>query len=231
MLFRSIAHGGTIFLDEINELDIQLQNKLLRVLQEREVMRIGDAKVIPISVRIVVASNIPLRDEIRRGRIRKDLFYRLNVLDIIIPPLRERTEDILYLFATFVDDCSCRHKDAPPPIPDSLKESLLCYDWPGNVRELENVAEKFVALSHLQDGLAAAELLTGFLRSVQGEHSCQDEAIAIESGENYAGTLEEIERRAIRSVFESEGENLSRAAKRLDVDRQTLRKKLGSCKE
>lgn len=226
-----IAHGGTIFLDEINELDIQLQNKLLRVLQEREVMRIGDAKVIPISVRIVVASNIPLRDEIRRGRIRKDLFYRLNVLDIIIPPLRERTEDILYLFATFVDDCSCRHKDAPPPIPDSLKESLLCYDWPGNVRELENVAEKFVALSHLQDGLAAAELLTGFLRSVQGEHSCQDEAIAIESGENYAGTLEEIERRAIRSVFESEGENLSRAAKRLDVDRQTLRKKLGSCKE
>ena len=226
-----LAHGGTIFLDEINELDIQLQNKLLRVLQEREVMRIGDARVIPISVRIIVASNIPLREEIRRGRIRKDLFYRLSVLDITVPPLRERAEDIPILFATFVEDCARRNGDAPPPIPDSLKDSLLCYNWPGNVRELENVAEKFVALSRLQDRRAAAGLVTEFLRSEQDDQACTDEVARAESDANLSGTLEDIERRAVRSVFEAEGGNLSRAAKRLGVDRQTLRKKLGGLKD
>ena len=226
-----LAHGGTIFLDEINELDVQLQNKLLRVLQEREVMRIGDAKVIPVSVRVVVASNIPLRDEVRRGRIRKDLFYRLNVLDITIPPLRERADDIPILFAVFTESCARRNGDPPPPIPGSLNDSLRCHDWPGNVRELENVAEKFVALSRLKDRAAAAELVAEFLRSERADQACPDDAPRQAAENAYGGTLEDIERRAVRSVFDEESGNLSRAAKRLGVDRQTLRKKLGDSRE
>jgi len=96
-----LAHGGTIFLDEINELDVQLQGKLLRVIQEREVMRVGGVKVIPVSFRLIAASNVPLQEEMEKGKIRRDLFYRLKVLDIRLPPLRERPEDIEQLFASF----------------------------------------------------------------------------------------------------------------------------------
>ncbi|MFZ2781808.1 MAG: sigma 54-interacting transcriptional regulator [Rectinemataceae bacterium] len=211
-----LAHGGTIFLDEINELDLQLQKKLLRVIQEREVMRVGDTRVIPVSMRVIAASNVSLQEEVEKGRMRKDLFYRLNVLDIRIPPLRERSDDILMLFSHCASACAQRNGDpAPSGLPTQLAERFCAYSWPGNVRELENTAEKYVVLCRLMDANHAAARVVDFF----GDQTVSSSA--------FYGTLEEIDRRAARAVFEEEGGNLSQAAKRLGVDRQTLRKKLG----
>jgi len=225
-----LAHGGTIFLDEINELDFQLQSKLLRVLQEREVMRVGDTKIIPVSVRVIAASNVPLRDEVEKGRIRKDLFYRLNVLDIRIPPLRERREDILTLFAHFVQECAVRSRmKAATSMPEELAERLRVYFWPGNVRELENVAEKYMVLRRLFDERQSASVVIDALDAEGGF-----QAVSSSSSQGAGtdpGTLEEIEARIVREVYEGEGRNVSRAAKRLGIDRQTLRKKLGEAPE
>ena len=218
-----MAHGGTIFLDEINALEVQLQNKLLRVLQEREVMRIGDGKVTPVSVRVIAASNVRLREEIAQGRIRKDLFYRLSVLDITIPPLRDRAADIPLLFGQFVEECARTNGDQPPPMPESFQKTLLSYPWPGNVRELQNVAEKYTVLCRLLDREAAAKLVAESMRP-ELEEAANGKAEAL----IHSGTLDEIERRAVRAAFDEEGGNLSRTAKRLGIDRQTLRKKLGS---
>jgi len=184
---------------------------------------VGDTKVIPIAVRVLVASNVPLVEEIARGRIRKDLFYRLNVLDIAIPPLRERAEDIPVLFASFVAACANRNGESSPPIPQSLLDVLEAYEWPGNVRELENVAEKYSVLSRLMDSHEAVALISAPLRPA--ETSCPDTAASFE------GSLADIERRAVRAVFDEEGGNLSRTAKRLAVDRQTVRKRLGEGEE
>jgi len=225
-----LAHGGTIFLDEINELDFQLQSKLLRVLQEREVMRVGDTKIIPVSVRVIAASNVPLRDEVEKGRIRKDLFYRLNVLDIRIPPLRERREDILTLFAHFAQECAVRSRmKAATSMPEELAERLRVYFWPGNVRELENVAEKYMVLRRLFDERQSASVVIDALDAEGGF-----QAVSSSSSQGAGtdpGTLEEIEARIVREVYEGEGRNVSRAAKRLGIDRQTLRKKLGEAPE
>ena len=218
-----LAHGGTIFLDEINELDTQLQTKLLRVLQEREVMRVGDTKVIPVAVRVLAASNVPLRDEVAEGRIRKDLFYRLNVLDIRIPPLRERPDDILTLFTSFARVGAQKNGDPDPgPLPPAFAERLRAYGWPGNVRELENAAEKYVVLRRLLDAESAAALVAESLFA--GDETSRGLSV---NGSAPVGTLDEIEREVARTVFREEGGNLSRTARRLGVDRQTLRKKLG----
>jgi PAS domain S-box-containing protein len=215
-----MAHGGTIFLDEINALDVQLQNKLLRVLQEREVMRLGDVKVTPVSVRVLAACNVRLREEIARGRFRKDLFYRLSVLDISMPPLRERAEDIALLFREFTEQCARAGGEAPPPMPEAFLGSLLKYPWPGNVRELQNVAEKYTVLCRLFDHETAADLVAEALKH-DLEEACAESASPL-----FSGSLAEIERRAARAAYDDEGGNLSRAAKRLGIDRQTLRNKL-----
>ncbi len=224
-----LAHGGTIFLDEINELDVQLQGKLLRVIQEHEVMRVGGIKVIPVSFRLIAASNIPLREEIERGKIRRDLYYRLNVLDIRLPPLRERFEDIAPLFEGFVRDCAMRDGDrAPSRPPDFFLEALRAHDWPGNVRELENVAEKWAVLRRLLDAESAAHLT---LESFTALGAATTRTGAPEDAGDMAiscdGSLDEIASRAVRAVLKEEDGNISRAARRLDIDRQTLRKKLG----
>ncbi len=212
-----LAHNGTIFLDEINEMNVHLQKKLLRVLQEREIMRIGDDRVVPISVRVVTASNVPLEGEMVRGRIRKDLFYRLNVLDIRIPPLRERRDDIIPLFEHFVFVFASRNSlEGDGGISSEFRKDLLAYEWPGNVRELENVAEKFVILRKL----FAADYVERFITSsLNGPPSCSDDSYV-------EGSLRDIERRIVARVVESEGGNLSRAAKRLGIDRNTLKKKI-----
>lgn len=178
-------------------------------------MRVGDSKVIPVSVRVLAASNVPLRDEVAQGRLRRDLFYRLNVLDIVIPPLRERQNDIPVLFGLFVRECALRDGDpVPGALPAGFADRLRAHAWPGNVRELENAAEKFVVLARLMDGEKAASLVADSF----GERT--------EAGAPYAGTLEDIVRKAVGAVYDEEGGNVSRAAKRLGVDRQTLRKKL-----
>jgi formate hydrogenlyase transcriptional activator len=142
-----LAHQGTLFLDEVGELPLELQPKLLRVLQEREFERLGSARTIRVDVRIVAATNQNLEQMVRERRFRADLFYRLNVFPIVIPPLRERTDDIPHLARHFAHKFACRMGKEVRHVPDHVVESLLCHDWPGNIRELQNVIERGVITS------------------------------------------------------------------------------------
>ena len=138
------AHKGTIFLDEIGEMPVQLQARLLRVLEEREVMRVGSDGVIPVDVRVISATNTNLEAAIARGAFREDLYYRLNTLIIHIPPLRSRTDDIAALAEEFIQHY-CRKLGAPPKrLTEEAVQALQAYPWPGNVRELKNVMERIV---------------------------------------------------------------------------------------
>ena len=143
-----LAHGGTIFLDEIGEVPQSTQVKLLRVLEEREVTRVGGTQTIPVDVRVVAATNRPLRDAVERGLFRSDLYYRLNVLSIYLPPLRERRDDIVLLVRRFVQEFSQQHDREFRGISPEAMQALVSYAWPGNVRELRNLIESMVVLSH-----------------------------------------------------------------------------------
>ena len=141
------AHGGTIFLDEISSMSAKLQVKLLRVLQEREFERVGDSKTIRVDVRVVAATNESLEDEIEAGNFREDLYYRLNVVPIPLPPLRERRDDIPPLAQFFLKRYGELNRRDVPELTPQIIQALLAYDWPGNVRELENTIERLVVLS------------------------------------------------------------------------------------
>jgi chemotaxis protein methyltransferase CheR len=139
-----VADGTSLFLDEIGELPRELQTKLLRVLQEGEFERLGSTRTIKVDVRVIAATNRDLEEEVRKGRFREDLFYRLNVFPMTVPPLRQRAEDIPLLAQYFVERASRRMGKAIEMIPESVVEKLQAYNWPGNVRELENVIERAV---------------------------------------------------------------------------------------
>src|SRR5947208_2875408 len=136
------AHGGTIFLDEISSMSPKLQVKLLRVLQEREFERVGESRTIRVDTRVIAATNQLLEDEIEAGRFRDDLYYRLNVVPIYLPPLRDRREDIPLLIRFFLQRKSEENRRDPPDLPKDVINALLEYDYPGNVRELENFIER-----------------------------------------------------------------------------------------
>src|SRR5438552_2191020 len=141
------AHGGTIFLDEISSMSHKLQVKLLRVLQEREFERVGESRTIRVDTRVIAATNQSLEDEIEAGRFRDDLYYRLNVVPIRLPPLRERREDIQDLALFFLHRYSEENRRDPPDLLPEVLKALENYDWPGNVRELENYIERAVVMS------------------------------------------------------------------------------------
>ena len=158
-----LAHKGTIFLDEIGEIPTALQAKLLRVLQEKEIRRIGSSRLQPVDVRVISATNINIEEKIREGRFRADLYYRLNLLDITIPPLRERSGDIQEMVDFYLTRFAC---EMGKPIPKLSQESAQClinYQWPGNVRELRNICERLVVLSDSQEiGLKEIQMLKIF---------------------------------------------------------------------
>ncbi len=158
-----LAHGGTIFLDEIGEMPLGLQVKLLRVLQQKEIVRIGGSKPIRIDARIVAATNRELEDMVRSNRFRKDLFFRLNVVPVVIPPLRERKEALSHFIYLFLQKCNNRYGFGKQIAPEVV-DMLASYDWPGNVRELENMIERFVILS--KGEVITAEILPLHLQSV-----------------------------------------------------------------
>ncbi len=142
-----VCDGGTLFLDEIGEMPMNLQVKLLRVLQEREVMPVGSSSTIKVNTRVVAATNKNLADEVKAGNFRTDLYYRLNVLQILLPPLRERTEDIPLLVRFFLDRFNKRFTKSIQPPTKELESRLVSYAWPGNIRELQNAVERGVVLS------------------------------------------------------------------------------------
>jgi DNA-binding NtrC family response regulator len=156
-----LANGGTIFLDEIGDLSLDMQVKLLRVLQERSVDPVGGTKSVPVDVRVVAATHRDLEQEIVAGRFREDLYYRLNTVPIRVPALRDRQEDILLLFRKFATDFGEKYKTPPVQLTDEAKQVLIQYTWPGNVRELKNVAEQISVLS--KEKIITGEQLQSFL--------------------------------------------------------------------
>lgn len=237
------AHGGTIFLDEINSMTPKLQVKLLRVLQEREFERVGESRTIRVDTRVIGATNSFLEDEIEAGRFREDLYYRLNVVPIYLPPLRERTEDIPALARFFLERyCEENRRDAPE-IPAAVLDKLRRYDWPGNVRELENFVERSVVLSHGQ-ALQFELMQPGQERRMRVAHGKPADLEALieqlirtalqsvpaEDGNLYNRLIRGVERELLEQVLPLCDNVLVKAAARLGINRNTLHKKLAEFK-
>ena len=211
------ARGGSFFLDEVGEMPPSLQVKLLRVLQEREAIPVGATEPIPVDVRIIAATNRDLEEEIRRGNFRPDLFYRLNVININLPPLRDRRDDLVLLIEAFFQNLSQETaSDVKALAPDAL-DAVMVYEWPGNVRELENALEHAAVLSRgsLIESAALPERIT---------KRKKEPLVAERSYRN--PTLEVIERAYIMYVLQAEGGNKTRAAEVLGIDPSTLYRKL-----
>jgi transcriptional regulator with PAS, ATPase and Fis domain len=238
------AHGGTIFLDEINSTSPQLQLKLLRVLQERELERVGDSKTIRVDVRVIAATNASLEELVETGSFREDLYYRLNVIPVMLPPLRERREDIAPLAQFFLRRYGEVHKCPLPDLTNTVMDALKAYDWPGNVRELENTLERLVVMA---DGGA---ILPEMLRFGRPRYSLRPLKTA-GGGANDVPTLirnlvraglqtplprgikgfhpflvDGLERELIEEVLRQFGGTQIKAAERLGINRNTLHKKL-----
>jgi DNA-binding NtrC family response regulator len=211
------ADGGTIFLDEIGDLPPQLQAKLLRVLQERELRPLGAARPEKVDVRVLSATNRDLAQRMREGAFREDLFYRLNVIEVMLPPLRDRAEDVLPLADHFLHEVTQRSGKRILAFTQAALKILLAYPWPGNVRELENVVERAVALAE-GDQIGPDDLPS----QVRERRSADVLAGALARGL----TLAELEREYINRVLQAEGGNKTRAAQRLGLDRKTLYRKL-----
>lgn len=213
-LFRE-ADGGTILLDEVGELDPQLQAKLLRVLQEREVRPVGRDRPIPVDVRILAATHRDLAELVARGTFREDLYYRLNVVRLHVPPLRERTDDVPALAQHFLVQSAERFGLGPLEPPPGFTERLLAHPWPGNVRELQNAIESAVALSH--GGRLDLELLP---------RPREIEAFPESSGAGLRERLEAYERGLLVAALRAAGGNRSEAARALGIGRTTLHEKI-----
>jgi DNA-binding NtrC family response regulator len=211
------ADGGTIFLDEIGDLTPQLQAKLLRVLQERELRPLGAARPEKVDVRVLSATNRDLAQRMREGAFREDLFYRLNVIEVMLPPLRDRAEDVLPLADHFLAEAGQRSGKRIVGFTQAALKIALAYPWPGNVRELENVVERAVALAE-GDQITPEDLPS----QVRERRSSDVLAGALARGL----TLAELEREYINRVLQAEGGNKTRAAQRLGLDRKTLYRKL-----
>lgn len=211
------AEAGTFFLDEVGEMTAATQVKLLRVLQEREVVPVGSTEPIPVDVRIIAATNRDLEEEIRRGSFRSDLYYRLNVITLHLPPLNERREDIPILADHFLTRFAARREKSPTRLSAEALSALQAYDWPGNVRELENALERAAVLS--KDGEIPASALPARVMAEK-----QRPLVADTLPPN--PTLEIIERAYVLWVLQSEGGNKSRAAEVLGIDPSTLYRKL-----
>jgi transcriptional regulator with PAS, ATPase and Fis domain len=217
-----LAQQGTIFLDEIGEMPFPLQAKLLRVLQEKEVRRLGSDRNIPIEVRVFASTNRDLVDDVRQGAFRQDLFFRLNVLNLEIPPLRERKEDIAILANRFIDKFNLETEKTVPHLSELQRCHLEKNEWNGNIRELENVIERYVLLygSEEDDG----HLLQKFVasdRSHLTKHQNLPEVLEIQ-----IGTLREMELEILSKLLEYSEANRSKVAELLGISRTTLWKRL-----
>ncbi len=213
-----VAEGGTFFLDEVSETSPAIQVKLLRVLQEREVVPVGGTKPMKVDVRVIAATNADLEKLIHEGKFRADLYYRLNVIPIRIPPLRERRDDVPLLIRHFLERFTGNEKT----VSDDAMEVLTSYDWPGNVRELENVIERAVILS------SGKEITAGDLNVSIFPERLRKRAAATGGGDlGVSGlTLEEVERRYLIQTLEETGWKKKRAADVLGINPSTLYRKL-----
>ena len=213
------ADGGTLFLDEIGNIPLHLQAKLLRVIQNRSVVRVGGSKAIPVNIRLICATNMDLAELVREGRFREDLYYRINTVHIVLPPLRERKEDIVPLAERFIGRFAEKYHRPVAGLDDSAKLALENARWSGNIRELQNVMEKAVILSEPSATLSEAKNLTA--KDLEIDFSTQPG-----SGLNGAGIRGEAEESLVREAVERCNGNISAAAKMLGISRPTMYAKM-----
>jgi len=229
-----LAHGGTLFLDEIGEIPIEMQVKLLRVLQESEFERVGGIKTIKVDVRLVTATNRDLLAEVGAGAFREDLFYRLNVVPIHIPPLRERREDIPLLADHFISKFNDRLKKEIAAITPEAVERLVAYQWPGNIRELENLMERTVLFCEGPEirvsdlppevaGAAAPQPARG-PADTTGEEPPRPAPESLK--EAVRAETERVERELIQRALDATGGNVTQAARKLKISRKSLQTKM-----
>jgi DNA-binding NtrC family response regulator len=235
------AHGGTIFLDEINSVSYKLQVKLLRVLQEHEFERVGDTKTVQVDCRVVAATNCDLLEEIDEGRFREDLYYRLNVIPVDLPPLRDRIEDIPLLVDHFLAQYAENNNLPVPRVSDDAMRFLQSYSWPGNVRELQNYFERAIILA--ETGTITSDLLPPHVRGLapvrmkrrkaDNLESLCSELVAMGIGEDvdHSNRLHDrivslTERELIQQVLKTCHGVQTKAATRLGINRNTLHKKI-----
>lgn len=219
------ATKGTLFLDEISNLDAENQVKLLRVLQEKVITRLGSTSGIPVDVRLVVASNQDLREEVGAGKLREDLFHRLNEFKIRIPPLRERKADIRVFTNAFLDRASERFKKQVSQLDKEAWRCIENYPWPGNIRELKNTITRAVLLC--QDQIVTSDLLPGEIRRPDDLLTGNNPGSNVSSDDiDLQEAVDEAERNAVLEALEKTGYNKTKAAELLDIDRSTLYNKI-----
>ena len=211
------ADKGSLFLDEIGDMSLMTQTKLLRVLQEQAFERIGGNETIRVDVRIIAATNKNLLEEIKRGKFREDLYYRLNVVEIHIPPLRERMEDVPALVDYFLEDFSVKYNKPDLKISKAGMHALTNFSWPGNVRELRNVIERSVVLSRSEE-IGPDDFPEKIRQPSPIIGKADDEEKIL--------TLQEMEKMYVKKVLEFTGGNKLKAARLLNIDPKTLRSKL-----
>lgn len=221
------ASGGTLFLDEIGEISLQMQVKLLRALQQREIQRVGSDETLTVDVRIVAATNRDLLTEIQEGRFREDLYYRLNVVSIHVPSLNERREDIPLLAQHFLNIYGLRNRKEIKGFTPQAMEMMIRYDWPGNVRELENAIERAVVLL-FGNFISERELPQAVIQAYRPETAPCPAIPFLPSPPSAPApsTLEDMERSFILQTLKDAGDNKSETAKRLGISRKTLHTKL-----
>ena len=207
-----LANGGTLFLDEVGELSAAVQVKLLRVLQEREFERVGGTRTLTVDIRLIAASNRDLENEVKEGRFRQDLFFRLNVVPLLLPPLRERHEDIPLLAAHFATKLAEKHGQPTPELAPELIEVLQEYEWPGNVRELENLMERLVVLSN-GPTLGTEFVPEKMLRALPG--------VSVTDESTLEGAVAALKKKMIINALQTEGNKVA-AARKLGISRSYL---------
>ena len=217
------AHDGTLFLDEVSELPMMLQAKLLRAVQEREIRRVGATKSTSVNVRLIAATNVLLAEEVKAKRFREDLYYRMNVIEIHLPPLRDRKEDIPLLAHGLLQKSLTAQQKQVERIADSALARLIDYPWPGNVRELENIVERAATLT--QGQIISLEDLPLNIQNIQGEGQFIEDAV------EQTLPLAQVEQSYIRRVLEKLGGNKYQTAQVLGIDRKTLYRKLSEMEE
>jgi DNA-binding NtrC family response regulator len=220
-----LAHRGTLFLDEVGEIPRDMQAKLLQAIQDQNFERVGGLKNISVDVRLIAATNRNLTQEVKEGKFREDLFYRLNVFPIHIPPLRERTEDILPLTAHFLEKFNRKLKKQVECLSPEVGDCLTAYPWPGNIRELEHLVERMVLMA---EGpiLTMAVVPPEILREARESHAAETDAAETQGRDVLKSHMEEMEKQIIARCLEECDGNVTRAAERLGLSRKGLQLKM-----
>ena len=216
------ADGGTIFLDEIGDMSLATQAKVLRVLQEQEFQRVGGAKTIRVDVRVIAASNKNLKDEIKKGSFREDLFYRLNVIPLHVPPVRERKEDMPFLIEHFLMEFSREYGIKPKKIAEDVIKVFQEYNWPGNVRELKNIVERLMIMTK-----SPVVAISDIPKSLKGDISLQDAAAhEAKRYDSFKDAVNDFEKEYITTILKENDWNISKTADVLQLDRSHLHRKI-----